>query len=223
MRCAPFWTAVLAAIVAGLLFIVAPGLAEEPAFPAPTADGSALVIARLASDPRTPEGYAATLELHVKMRSFPFVGLTVHGTSTFRRPGRYHFQLRNLPHIAANFDDLHYDLGDPAGWSAKYVITLAPQSTEAAPVVRLTPKHAGTVTALDIETDPTHGRILKATWLRRDGGTIVLTQTYAPIGEADVVTGQHAVIDIPHMRAELTAAYTNVTIETPTFATVPER
>jgi len=194
-----------------------------PASPAvPAQGGPAVVLARLSSDPRTPDGYAANVELHVKLHSFPFIGATVHGTSTFRRPGLYHYHLDNLPRIAAKFDDLQYDLGDPQTWSQRYDITLAPESTDEAPALRLTPKHPGLVTALDIVTDARHARMLKATWMRRDGGSIVLTQTYAAIGAADVVTEQHAVIDIPHMRAELTATYTNVTIETPTFATVPE-
>jgi hypothetical protein len=71
--------------------------------------------------------------------------------------------------------------------------------------------------------DSKRERMLKATWRRKDGGTIVLMQTYAAIGAADVVTLQHATIDIPHMRAELTATYTNVTIDQPMFAGVPER
>jgi len=55
-------------------------------------------------DPRTPEGYSASLELHAKLHSFPFIGLTVHGTSSYRKPGLYHYQLQNLPRIAAKFE-----------------------------------------------------------------------------------------------------------------------
>ena len=100
---------------------------------------------------------------------------------------------------------------------------MAPESTDDAPIVRLTPKHPGLVTALDIATDSKRERMLKATWRRKDGGTIVLTQTYTAVGSADVVTLQHATIDIPHMHAELTANYTHVTVDQAMFATVPER
>ena len=103
------------------------------------------------------------------------------------------------------------------------VIVMAPESTDDAPVLRLIPKKPGQVMYLDIETDTKHARMLKATWKRHDGGTIVLTQTYSEIGAADVVTEQHATIDIPHMRAEVTATYTDVTLDTPLFATLPER
>jgi hypothetical protein len=65
-------------------------------------------------------------------------------------------------------------------------------------------------------------RTLKATWKRHDGGTIELSQTYTAVGSADVVTEQHATIDIPHIRAEVTATYTNIAVDSPMFATVPE-
>ena len=220
-RC-PFRPALVAALVAGTILASGPLRAQEIEPAAPQA-ATAAVLARIESDPRQPDGYNADLELHVKLHSFPFIGLSVHGKSEFHRPGRYHYKLQNVPRIAGKFDDLRYDLGDPATWARKFDISLAPQSTEEVPVLRLTPKHPGLVTELDIGTDATHGRLLRATWRRKDGGTIVLTQTYGPVGAADVVLKQHANIDIPRMHAELTATYTNVTLATPTFATVPER
>jgi hypothetical protein len=215
----------IAMLFAGLMLCAAPVRADDAAPPAAaTAAMPAIVLAHLSTDPRTPEGYSADLELHVKLRSFPFIGLTVHGVSSYRKPGLYHYQLQHLPRIAAKFDDLHYDLGDPETWTTRYDIEMSPVSTDDAPVLRLTPKKpGGMVTYLDIETDGKTGHMLKATWKRRDGGTIVLTQTYSAVGSSDVVTEQHATFDIPHMRAELTATYTNVVVDTPMFATVNDR
>lgn len=215
----------IAAMVAAIVLCASPVRAQDTAAPAAApASEPAIVLARLSTDPRTPEGYSGRLELHVKMRTFPFIGLTVHGTSSYRKPGLYHYQLQNLPRIAAKFDDLHYDLGDPTSWGTRYDIAMAPQSTDEVPILRLTPKKSGgQVAYLDIETDAKHARMLRATWTRHDGGTIVLTQTYAPLGAADVVTQQRAAIDIPHFRADLTATYTDLTIDTPTVAGVPER
>jgi hypothetical protein len=221
----PFRYRRTAVLLAGLLLYAGPIRADDSAPPAAAvAAAPAIVLARLSTDPRTPEGYSADLELHVKLRSFPFIGLTVHGTSSYRKPGLYHYQLQNLPRIAAKFNDLHYDLGDPETWPARYDIAMSPASTADAPVLRLTPKKpGGMVTYLDIVTDGKNGRMLQATWKRRDGGSIVLTQTYEPIGSTDVVTAQHATFDIPHMRADLTATYTNVVVDTPMFATVNDR
>src|ERR1700761_1518711 len=143
-----------AAFLAAFLAVANPlGAQESAAPPASAGPEPAIVLARIATDPRTPEGYSAKLELHVKLHSFPFIGITVHGTSTFRKPGFYHYQLQNLPHIAAKFDDLQYDLGDPTSWMTHYDITMAPESTEDAPILRLTPKKPVMVTHLDIQTD----------------------------------------------------------------------
>jgi hypothetical protein len=221
----PYRPGRLVALVAALMLATGPAWAQDAAPPAASGAGPApaVVLARLATDPRTPEGYSASLELHAKLHSFPFIGLTVHGTSSYRKPGLYHYQLQNLPHIAAKFDDLHYDLGDPTSWGQRYDIAMAPESSEEAPILRLTPKKPGLVMYLDIETDNKHARMLRATWKRHDGGTIVLTQTYGAVGSADVVTQQHATLDIPHMRAEVTATYTNIAVDSPIFATVPDR
>ena len=215
----------MTALIAAIALFSSPVRADESATVVTpvTAGDPAIVLAQLSTDPRTPDGYSANLELRVKLHSFPFIGLTVHGTSTYRRPGLYHYQLQNVPRIAGNFDDLHYDLGDPTSWGDRYDIAMAPQSCEGAPALRLTPKKLGMVAYLDITTDAKHGRMLKATWTRHDGGTIVLTQTYAALGSSDVVTAQHATIDIPHMRAELTAIYSSVAVDAPTVATVNDR
>lgn len=220
-----FRAGLIAVIIAGFTVVGAPARAQPdvPPVSQQAVGSTSAVLARIASDPRAPDGYSADVELHVKLHSFPFLGATVHGTSTYRRPGQYHYLLQNVPRIAGKFDDLRYDLGDPVTWAQKYDIALAPQSTDEVPALRLTPKHPGLVTALDIETDPKHGRMLRAIWRRKDGGTIVLTQTFTTVGATDVVTFQHADIDIPHIRAELTATYTNVSIDQPMFATVPER
>src|ERR1700690_1665387 len=122
----PFRYRRIAALLAGLMPCAAPVCADESALPGVSAAAPAIVLARLSTDPRTPEGYSAQLELHVKLHSFPFVGLTVHGTSTERKPGLYHYQLQNLPRVAAKFDDLHYDLGGPSSWTARYDIDMAP-------------------------------------------------------------------------------------------------
>jgi len=176
-------------------------------------------VARLAADPRTPDAYTANVKLHVKLRVFPFIGLTLNGNTTYRRPGLYHFVFRGVPKIADKFDDMRYDLGNPLAWSERYDIAFAPSSTNEAPVLRLTPKtRAGMVAYLDVTTDATSGRLLKAVWSRHDGGKITLTQTYQAVGTAEIVSHQTALIDIPHMRAELTAEYDSFNIEPSTVA-----
>jgi hypothetical protein len=166
------------------------------------------VLSALAASPDQPDAYKASIALHVRMRVFPFIRITLHGDSWYKRPGLYRFVFRGVPFVAKAFSDMKYDLGDPARWPDRYTVAFAPESTDAAPVLRLTPKVAGLVKNLDVAVDPAHGRILRATWARNDGGAIVLVQTYVPsaAGHA-VVAKQVATINLPRMKAELEADY----------------
>jgi hypothetical protein len=176
----------------------APNLATVPA-----------VLAALSAAPEQHEEYKASVALRVRMRVFPFIRVTLHGDSWYRRPGLYRFVFRGVPLIARAFSDMKYDLGDPARWPERYDIAMAPQSTPAEPVLRLVPKSPLMVKTLDVAVDPAHGRIVKAVWSRNDGGVITLLQTYAPISGHAYVAKQTAKIDLPRMKADLEAEYTD--------------
>jgi len=62
------------------------------------------IVARMAADPRTPDAYSANVKLHVKLRVFPFIGVTLNGNTTYRRPGLYHFVFRGVPKVAEKFE-----------------------------------------------------------------------------------------------------------------------
>lgn len=187
-------------LVALFALVPWPSAAQEaPSVPA--------VLAALASSPDQPDAYKASVALHVRLRVFPFIRMTLHGDSWYKRPGLYRFVFRGMPLVARAFSAMKYDLGDPARWPERYEIAFAPESTDEAPVLRLTPKTPGLVKTLDVTLDPAHGRILRAVWLRKDGGTIVLTQSYAAATGHAVVEKQLATINLPRMKAELEADY----------------
>lgn len=193
-------------VLLAALLVLAPYTAiadEVPSVP--------VVLASLAAAAEQPEEYKASVALHVRLRVFPFIRMTLHGDSWYKRPGLYRFVFRGVPLIARAFSDMKYDLGDPAHWPDRYEIAFAPQSTAAAPVLRLTPKSPVLVKSLDVALDPARGRILKATWSRSDGGTITLVQTYAPVAGHAYVAKQSATIDLPRMKADLVAEYADFT------------
>jgi hypothetical protein len=165
------------------------------------------VLAALAAAPEQAEEYKASVALKVRLRVFPFIRMTLHGDSWYRKPGLYRFVFRGVPLIARAFSDMKYDLGDPTHWAERYEVAYAPQSTPAAPVLRLTPRTPVLVKTLDVAVDPAHGRILKAVWSRSDGGVITLVQTYAPISGHAYVAKQVATINLPRMKADLEAEY----------------
>ncbi|MDQ6827119.1 MAG: hypothetical protein M3Z14_07980 [Candidatus Eremiobacteraeota bacterium] len=168
----------------------------------------AAVMQKLVDDPTTPAQYSAAVKLHVKLRIFPFISLTLKGNSVYKRPGLYHFVFRGVPKAVEHFSDLAYDLGNPNSWVQKYTISLlTPPSAGVDPVLRLIPKRHGMVKALDVAVNMEKGHIMKAVWSRFDGGTISLAQHYNTVGTHELVREQNATIDIPHMKAELVADY----------------
>ena len=192
------------AVLAAALLVLLPLAAaadDQPAVPA--------VLAMLAAAPEQPEEYKASVALHVRMRVFPWIRITLHGDSWYKRPGLYRFVFRGVPVIARAFSDMKYDLGDPSHWQERYEIAYAPESTAEVPVLRLTPKTPVLVKQLDVTLDAAHGRILKAVWSRGDGGLITLVQTYTPVGAHAYVAKQTAKIDLPRMKADLEADYEN--------------
>jgi len=203
-----------ALLAAGFAVLPCASRADEPLTPA-------RLVEALANAHEQPDAYKASLVLHVRMRVFPFIHITLHGDAWYRRPGLYRYVLRGLPAMARAFSEMRYDLGDPIRWSERYTLAFAPESTPAAPVLRLTPKRAGLVRSLDISVDPERGRILSAVWSRGDGGVIRLDQAYEPVGGHAYVARQLATIDLPRMKAELEADYADFAAEASAVGTVP--
>ena len=192
-------------LLTALLFVVPIAASAQEAPPVPSVEA---ILHTLAASPEQPVAYKASVALHVRMRMFPFIRMTLHGDSWYKRPGLYRFLFHGVPFIAKAFSDMKYDLGDPTQWETRYDIAYAPGSTPAEPTLRLTPKVTGLVKTLDVVLDPAHGRILRAIWSRHDGGTITLVQTYGPpIDGHAVVAKQNATINLPRMKAELVADY----------------
>ncbi|HEX3464423.1 MAG TPA: hypothetical protein VHS78_10290 [Candidatus Elarobacter sp.] len=204
-----------AALAALLLVLIPFSAVAQDAPPIPA------VLAALAASAEQPQEYKASVALHVKMRVFPFIHLTLHGDSWYKRPGIYRFVFRGVPIIARAFSDMKYDLGNPAQWPDRYVIAFAPQSTTNAPVLRLTPKSPVLVKYLDVTLDAARGRIDKATWTRSDGGVITLVQTFAPVAGREFVQKQTATINLPRMKADLEAEYADFNTTEAAIATAP--
>lgn len=204
-----------AMVFAAMLLLVPQPVAAEDVPSVP------VVLAALSAAPRQAEEYKASVALHVRMRVFPFIRVTLHGDSWYKRPGLYRFVFRGVPLVARAFSDMKYDLGDPAHWPERYDIAFAPSSTADAPVLRLVPKAPVMVKSLEVAIDPARGRILKATWTRADGGVINLVQTYEPLAGHEYVSKQVATIDLPRMKAELEADYADFTTIEPSVGTAP--
>ena len=168
----------------------------------------AALLSLISHDPSAPAKYTADVKLHVHLRVFPWISVTLHGNEAYRHPGIYHFIFRGVPKAVDRFSDLDYDLGDASTWPARYDISLlSPETPTDDPVVRLLPKKRGMVQTLDVTVDKTSGHILKAVWKRFDGGKITLVQHYDAVGTHEIVSKQDAAIRIRGMKVDLVAEY----------------
>lgn len=200
--------ALLSALALFTSAMVSRGFAQQPGEP-----DLAAILSKLAADPATPNAYRAAVKLHVHLRVFPWISVTLNGNQAYKRPGLYHFAFRGVPRAAERFHDLDYDLGNPQTWPSKYDISLlTPASTNVEPVVRLVPKKRGLVKNLDVTIDPVKGHIDKAVWIRFDGGVISLVNHYNTVGANEIVGEQTASINVPHMRADLDAEYSEFAV-----------
>lgn len=208
-------------LLVAVSLVLAPVTALAQPGPAPVSAPLTVpaVLQLLETSPERPIDYHASVALHVRMRIFPFIRMTLHGKSTYTHPGLYRFVFRGMPVVAKAFSDMKYDLGDPIRWPQRYEIAFTPESTPQHPVLRLVPKVRGLVKTLDVAVDPERGRILKATWSRFDGGVITLVQTYGPnLSGHAVVAKQDATIDLPRMKASLEADYADFDFTRPSTA-----
>lgn len=195
------------------LQIARPPVARAQQSPAPADPALSAILGRLAAERTAPLQYSAAVRLHVHLRVFPWISITLRGNEAYKHPGLYHFVFRGVPKAAEHFSDLAYDLGDASNWPAKYSIALlTPPAPGADPVIELVPKKRGMVKTLDVTVDAVKGHIIEAIWKRFDGGTITLLQHFNLVGASEIVSEQDAQIRIPHMSADLVATYTDFAI-----------
>lgn len=202
----------LAAAVAVLLLagerFAAPAQTGPPAPP----DEVTALLDRLSANPLTPASYSAAVTMRVKLRTFPFVSLTLRGSSTYARPGSYTFAFHGFPVIARQFERMNFDLGDPKEWPKTFDVSLRSQAPNGDAVLRLTPRASKIVRYVDVEVDANKGHLRRAVWSRFDNGTFVLVEHYANVGKSEVCTNAQAQVAISAIRANLNIEFADFVI-----------
>jgi hypothetical protein len=203
-------------IVAVFLTAIPPAGAQDE--PVQAASQVVAVLDRLAADPLTPQSYTSVVTLHVKLRMFPFITMTLNGSSTYQRPGIYKFSFHGFPLVARQFEKMDFNLGDPKTWPEKYDVALVGAGSNGAQVLRLTPKSSNTVKHIDITVDPAKGHILKAQWARYDRGQLELSQRYATVGQNEMVSQAEAQVAIGAIKAKLNIDFADFVVREQTVA-----
>jgi len=160
--------------------------------------------------------YTANISLHVAMRSFPFIHMSVSGDTAYQQPGQYTLKMHTLPALAKAFQSVSGDAGDPTVWVRTYDISI----DRSGPVEQgrisllLTPKSHCQVEHAEATIDTATMTVARMEWFYQSGGHIAVDYQYAPIGSVLMVAHQSAEISMPNYRATATAEITNYSLQT---------
>lgn len=170
------------------------------------------------------ESYEGRLHVQVKLSSFPYLRERLDGTTYFKRPSNYEVVFDRVPFYARGFDKLYTDVGDPAAWQRRFVVSYAGlQHYEGHTdiVLRMVQRIRGMIDHETVLVDPAAWSIDQIRYDYYNGGTITMTQQFRDVGGYRLLVGQTAAIAIPHVHAVATASYdgyrTNVAIDESVF------
>jgi uncharacterized protein YqkB len=186
----------------------APALADECG-----SNTLAVVAPAMDNGPASMPSYSASVQIRARMRGFPFLGMTLSGTSTYEKPGNYALLLNKAPRIAdgvgALVHDLSVDITSSNHWSS-YDATAACAAVGTL-LVHLVSKTAGDTKAVDLTVDPVAAHVVKATFVRNDG-TITVNQQFGTISGQDVIVHQEVALSILHVRADVAVDYRDINL-----------
>jgi hypothetical protein len=195
---------------------------NQPTNPPPDAH---TIIEKMIERNPSLSSYRARVHVDVRMLNFPYLSPKLDGTSYFKRPDSYLVAFDRVPSYARGFEKVFNDVGDPTGWERDSNVTFdGVQQLDGRPmlVLRMSKKIYSTITGDTLAfIDPTNYELIRMEWHYRSGGAIVMRQWYRSEGGFDVLSQQHAEINIPHVRAVADSMYapyqTNVALDDAVF------
>ncbi|MBV8074354.1 MAG: hypothetical protein JO140_02910 [Candidatus Eremiobacteraeota bacterium] len=169
-----------------------------------------------------------SFQAHIDVRlhtGIPFLNPTLEGTTYFKRPDHYEVIFTKVPPYARGFDKLYSDIGDPANWEKRFVLTVAGEREHNGHrdvVLNLVQRVRGQIEHEDVLVDTSRWTVDEMTYYYYNGGTITLQQVYRDEGGYNILSDQHAVIALPHVpRAHGDAHYSgyhfNIAIDDAVF------
>jgi outer membrane lipoprotein-sorting protein len=194
----------LLALLALTASLAAPASAAAEASPSS-------ILAGIASRNPALQSYQARVHVDIRMLNFPWLSPKLDGTSYYKRPGKYEVVFDRVPSYAHGIDKLFGTIDDVAQWVKEWNIAFeGVQNVGGRPLyaLRMTKKiYSDQIKDAVAYVDPSTYQVARMDWEYRNGGTIAMTQTYRQQGAFNVVSTQHADINIPHVRAVANATY----------------
>jgi len=211
----------VAGILAGLIAVVS---VASPIFGQTTDLTPEVVVQNISEQNASMQSFQAHVDVNIRLKTFPYIGQRLDGTTYFKRPGNFEVVFRSVPSYAKGFDRLYSDIGDPTSWHKRFDLSLVGErqfGDHKDLVVRLILRQRGMVDHEDVLVDPRKWHIDQMEWSYYNGGFIAMSQDFTQVGGYSVLAAQHATIRIPHISAMAEAAYsgyqTNVAIDEAVF------
>jgi hypothetical protein len=174
------------------------------------------VISALTGRMDAVSAYQAHIDLDIHLHTFPFINVELEGTTSYERPGKYTVTFDSMPELASSFQQVSGDIGDPAAWPDKYVVSIDPSSASAAPgtlVLRLVQKHHGQVDHALAYVDIASSTVKRMEWYYYSGGMIGMDQHFAPVDGVLLVDHQSAEIQMPGYKASADAQFNGYNLQ----------
>jgi hypothetical protein len=171
-----------------------------------------VILARVMQ--RNPDLASYQSRVHVKVRliSFPFISQQLEGSTYFKRPANYEVVFDRVPSYAKGFEKLYSDVGDPANWEQRFVITYVGErafESRSDVVLNLVQRVRGMIDHETVLIDPSAWTIDQIRYDYYNGGVVTMTQHFAVIDGYSMLSSQVAEIRIPHVRAIANGTYTD--------------
>jgi hypothetical protein len=184
----------------------------------------AVILARVIERNPSLSSYQGRLHVDIRLISFPFIRQHLDATTYYKRPSNYEVVFDKLPSYARGFEKLYTDIGDPANWEKRFVITHAGDAVfnnHRDIALRLVQRVRGMIDHETVLIDPATWTIEQIRYDYYNGGSITMSQTFQRVGAYSLLVSQRADIAIPHVRAVAYGTYsdyqTNVAVSDAVF------
>jgi hypothetical protein len=212
---------VLAAGFAAVLALA--GTPTLAASEAPPTD-PAVILAKVEQRNPSLSSYQGRMHVDLRMTTFPFLRQHLEGTTYFKRPSNYEVVFDKVPPLAKGFDKMFTDVGDPASWERRFVVTYEGEHEfegRKDVQLRLVQRVRGMIDHETVLVDPNAWTIDSIRYDYYNGGHITMTQRFREVGGYSMLAEQDAEIAIPYAKAVAHGTYsdykTNVAIDDAVF------
>lgn len=211
--------------LAAASFAAVLALAGAPSIAAPEhPTDPAAILAQVEQRNPNLSTYRGRMHVDLHLTTFPFITQHLDGTTYFKRPSNYEVVFDRVPPLAKGFDKMFADVGDPADWERRFVITYEGEKEFAGRKdleLRLVQRVRGMIDHETVLVDPAQWTIDSIRYDYYNGGHITMNQTFREMGGYLMLAEQNAEIAIPYAKASAHGTYseykTNVAIDDTVF------